>query len=43
MLGIAGQPFMFSHCPNKVTVTDASGMAGEIFEIEEFVRDYVRT
>ncbi|KAF3784957.1 Signal recognition particle receptor subunit beta [Nymphaea thermarum] len=41
MLGIAGQPFTFYHCHNKVTVTDASGITGEISEIEEFIRDHV--
>ncbi|CAN6454424.1 unnamed protein product [Victoria cruziana] len=43
MLGEPGKPFAFSECCNKVTVTDASGMTGEISEIEHFIRKHVRT
>ncbi|XP_031501200.1 uncharacterized protein LOC116264893 isoform X2 [Nymphaea colorata] len=42
MLGEPGQPFAFSQCHNKVTVTDASGMTGEISQIEHFIREHVR-
>ncbi|KAG9455723.1 hypothetical protein H6P81_000231 [Aristolochia fimbriata] len=41
-LGIAGEPFAFSQCQNKVTVAEASGLSGEVSQIEQFIREHVR-
>ncbi|RWW86743.1 hypothetical protein BHE74_00004469 [Ensete ventricosum] len=41
-LGVPGEAFSFSHCRNKVTVADASGLTGEISEVEQFIRELVR-
>ncbi|KAH9313578.1 hypothetical protein KI387_022205, partial [Taxus chinensis] len=37
-LGVTGQPFTFSQCINKVTVTEASVISGKISDIEHFIR-----
>ena len=41
-LGVAGQPFAFSQCQNKVALAEASALTGEIAEVEEFIREVVR-
>lgn len=41
-LGVPGEAFAFSQCHNKVTVADASGLTGEISQLEEFIREYVK-
>ncbi|CAL9169962.1 uncharacterized protein LOC103997754 [Musa acuminata AAA Group] len=41
-LGVPGEAFSFSHCQNKVTVADASGLTGEISQVEQFIRELVR-
>ncbi|XP_061372752.1 uncharacterized protein LOC133315191 [Gastrolobium bilobum] len=41
-LGVPGEPFSFTQCSNKVTTADASGLTGEISQLEEFIRDYVK-
>ena len=41
-LGVPGEAFSFSHCYNKVTVAEASGLTGEIAQVEQFIREYVR-
>ncbi|XP_020528479.1 signal recognition particle receptor subunit beta isoform X2 [Amborella trichopoda] len=42
-LGVSGQSFMFSHCVNKVTVGESSGMTGEISQVEQFIREHVKS
>ncbi|KAJ1399492.1 Small GTPase superfamily, ARF type [Sesbania bispinosa] len=41
-LGVPGEPFSFTQCSNKVTTADASGLTGEISQLEEFIREYVK-
>ncbi|XP_044493777.1 signal recognition particle receptor subunit beta-like isoform X2 [Mangifera indica] len=41
-LGIPGVAFSFSQCHNKVTVVEASGLTGEITQIEQFIREHVK-
>ncbi|KAK1263153.1 hypothetical protein QJS04_geneDACA009434 [Acorus gramineus] len=41
-LGTAGEPFVISQCVNKVTVAEASGLTGNISQVEHFIREYVR-
>ncbi|KAH0988006.1 hypothetical protein GBA52_015183 [Prunus armeniaca] len=42
-LGVPGEPFYFSQCQNKVKVAEASGVTGEISEVEQFIRDHVKS
>lgn len=41
-LGVPGEAFSFTQCCNKVTTADASGLTGEISQLEEFIREYVK-
>ncbi|KAH7510698.1 uncharacterized protein LOC107428701 [Ziziphus jujuba] len=41
-LGVPGEAFSFTQCPNKVTVAEASGLTGEIFQVEQFIREHVK-
>ncbi|XP_061353596.1 uncharacterized protein LOC133298345 [Gastrolobium bilobum] len=41
-LGVPGEPFSFTQCYNKVTSADASGLTGEISQLEQFIREYVK-
>lgn len=41
-LGVSGTAFAFSHCVNKVTVGEGSGLTGEISQLEQFIREYVK-
>ncbi|WVZ13199.1 hypothetical protein V8G54_017729 [Vigna mungo] len=41
-LGVPGEPFSFTQCSNKVTAADASGLTGEISQLEEFIREHVK-
>lgn len=41
-LGVPGEAFVFSQCHNKVTVAEASGLMGEISQLEQFIREHVR-
>ncbi|CAL9223518.1 unnamed protein product [Arabidopsis halleri] len=41
-LGIEGEVFSFSHCQNKVTVAEASGLTGETDQVHEFIREHVK-
>ncbi|TKY58667.1 Signal recognition particle receptor subunit beta [Spatholobus suberectus] len=41
-LGVSGEPFSFSQCHNKVRLQDASGLTGEISQLEQFIREYVK-
>ena len=41
-LGTEGEVFSFSHCHNKVTVAEASGLTGETDEVQEFIREHVK-
>ncbi|XP_020578747.1 signal recognition particle receptor subunit beta-like isoform X2 [Phalaenopsis equestris] len=41
-LGLPGQAFSFSHCQNKITVAEASGLTGEISQAEQFIREHVK-
>ncbi|CAH8271135.1 unnamed protein product [Arabidopsis lyrata] len=42
-LGIEGEVFSFSHCHNKVTVAETSGLTGETDQLQEFIREHART
>ncbi|XP_030961003.1 uncharacterized protein LOC126718461 isoform X1 [Quercus robur] len=41
-LGIPGEAFSFSHCDNKVTVAEASGLTGVTNQVEQFIREHVK-
>ncbi|KAL8519101.1 hypothetical protein ACS0TY_010149 [Phlomoides rotata] len=41
-LGVPGEAFTFSQCVNKVTVAEASGLTGDISQLELFIREYVK-
>lgn len=41
-LGVPGEPFSFTQCYNKVTTAEASGLTGEISQLEQFIREYVK-
>ncbi|MQM03330.1 hypothetical protein Taro_036114 [Colocasia esculenta] len=41
-LGVPGEKFAFSQCQNKVSVAEASGLAGEITQLEQFIREHVK-
>ncbi|PIA47048.1 hypothetical protein AQUCO_01400034v1 [Aquilegia coerulea] len=41
-LGVAGEPFSFSQCHNEVSIAESSGLTGEISQLEQFIRAYVR-
>ncbi|XP_015167759.1 signal recognition particle receptor subunit beta-like, partial [Solanum tuberosum] len=41
-LGVPGEPFAFSQCHNRVIVAEASGLTGEISQLEKFIRENVK-
>ncbi|KAL3530503.1 hypothetical protein ACH5RR_009825 [Cinchona calisaya] len=41
-LGTPGEAFAFSQCHNKVSIGEASGLTGEITQLEEFIRNLVK-
>ncbi|KAH0686981.1 hypothetical protein KY284_017534 [Solanum tuberosum] len=41
-LGVPGEPFTFSQCHNRVIVAEASGLTGEISQLEKFIRENVK-
>ena len=41
-LGVPGEAFAFTQCRNKVTVADASGLTGEVAQVEQFIREHVK-
>ena len=41
-VGVVGEAFAFSQCDNKVSVAEASGLTGEITQLEQFIREHVR-
>ncbi|CAN8237211.1 unnamed protein product [Cochlearia groenlandica] len=41
-IGIEGEAFSFSHCYNKVTVAEASGLAGKTVQVQDFIREYIK-
>ena len=41
-LGVPGEPFSFSQCLNKVTTAEASGLTGEVCQLEQFIRELVK-
>lgn len=41
-LGVPGEVFSFSQCSNKVTVAEASGLTGDISQVEHFLRENVK-
>ncbi|KAK2981310.1 hypothetical protein RJ640_007011 [Escallonia rubra] len=41
-LGVPGETFAFSQCHNKLTVAEASGLTGEISQLEQFIREHVK-
>ncbi|TYK15618.1 signal recognition particle receptor subunit beta-like [Cucumis melo var. makuwa] len=41
-LGIPGKAFSFTQCYNKVAVAEASGLTGEVSEVEQFIRENVK-
>lgn len=42
-LGIPGEAFAFSQCRNKVTIAEASGLTGEVAQVEQFIREHVKS
>ncbi|XVF52286.1 hypothetical protein PTKIN_Ptkin05aG0007000 [Pterospermum kingtungense] len=42
-LGVPGEAFTFSQCRNKVTVAEASGLTGEVAQVEQFIREHVKS
>ncbi|KAF8016247.1 hypothetical protein BT93_H1681 [Corymbia citriodora subsp. variegata] len=41
-LGISGEAFAFTQCHNRVTIAEASGLTGDIAQVEEFIREHVK-
>ncbi|KAK8998018.1 hypothetical protein V6N11_012551 [Hibiscus sabdariffa] len=41
-LGVPGEVFAFSQCRNVVTIVEASGLKGEIAQVEQFIREHVK-
>lgn len=41
-LGIQGEAFAFTQCHNKVVIAEASGLTGDISQLEQFIRDHVK-
>nr|GMD84043.1 signal recognition particle receptor subunit beta-like [Ipomoea batatas] len=41
-LGTPGEAFSFSQCENQVVVGEASGLTGEISQLEQFIRENVK-
>ncbi|CAE6102141.1 unnamed protein product [Arabidopsis arenosa] len=41
-LGIKGEVFSFSHCQNKVTLAESSGLTGETDQVQEFIREHFK-
>ncbi|GFP97468.1 signal recognition particle receptor subunit beta [Phtheirospermum japonicum] len=41
-LGVPGEAFAFHQCYNKITVAEASGLTGDISQLEQFIREYVK-
>nr|KJB25221.1 hypothetical protein B456_004G181700 [Gossypium raimondii] len=41
-LGVSGEVFSFTQCRNAVTVADASGLKGEVAQVEQFIREHVK-
>ncbi|KAG9145383.1 hypothetical protein Leryth_008303 [Lithospermum erythrorhizon] len=41
-LGIEGEAFSFTQCHNKVVIAEASGLTGDISQLEQFIRDHVK-
>ncbi|KAJ8750383.1 hypothetical protein K2173_014298 [Erythroxylum novogranatense] len=41
-LGIPGEAFSFAQCSNKITIAEASGLKGEIAQVEQFIREHVK-
>ncbi|XP_073059264.1 uncharacterized protein [Primulina eburnea] len=41
-LGVTGETFTFSQCVNKVTVSEASGLTGDVTQLEQFIREHVK-
>ncbi|XP_071932699.1 uncharacterized protein [Coffea arabica] len=41
-LGTPGEAFAFSQCHNKVVIGEASGLTGEISQLEDFIRNLVK-
>ncbi|KAG8640132.1 hypothetical protein MANES_13G027800v8 [Manihot esculenta] len=40
-LGVHGEVFSFSHCSNKVSIAESSGLTGDISQLEQFIREHV--
>ncbi|KAJ9677771.1 hypothetical protein PVL29_022639 [Vitis rotundifolia] len=41
-LGVTGEAFTFSQCSNIVTVEEASGLVGEISQVEQFITKHLK-
>lgn len=41
-LSASGEAFSFTQCQNKIAVAEASGLNGEISQVEQFIREHVR-
>ncbi|KAM5584664.1 hypothetical protein ABKV19_004166 [Rosa sericea] len=42
-LGVLGEPFSFPQCQNKVKVDEAAGITGNITQVQQFIRDHVKS
>ncbi|XP_022966901.1 signal recognition particle receptor subunit beta-like [Cucurbita maxima] len=42
-IGVPGKAFSFTQCHNKVSVAEASGLTGEVSEVEQFIRENVKS
>ncbi|XP_075480614.1 LOW QUALITY PROTEIN: uncharacterized protein LOC142521270 [Primulina tabacum] len=41
-LGVPGETFTFSQWVNKVTVSETSGLTGDVAQLEQFIREHVK-
>jgi signal recognition particle receptor subunit beta len=41
-IGISGEAFAFTQCHNIVNVAEASGLTGDISQLEYFIREHVK-
>ncbi|CAI9104973.1 OLC1v1003778C1 [Oldenlandia corymbosa var. corymbosa] len=41
-LGTPGETFTFSQCLNQVTIAEASGLTGDVLQLEDFIRGVVK-
>ncbi|KAL6202738.1 hypothetical protein ACLB2K_026443 [Fragaria x ananassa] len=42
-LGVIGEPFSFHQCQNEVKVAEGAGIDDNLIEVEQFIRDHVKS